>query len=283
MSSGISKALVLRGLKLCREGSLEIACGGQHYRFGKQSGEVQATLAVHDDRFFRRVLLGGDIGLGDSYVAGEWSSPDLVNVVRFAVRNADQTDRDGGLISAVGRLRNRFRRPRRSNDVGDSRENISFHYDLGNDFYRLFLDPTLMYSCAIFDGANESLESAQQRKLARVAQSLNLKPRDHLLEIGTGWGGFALYAAKNYGCHVTTTTISRQQHEYARELFDRAGEQAAACGCCSRIIATCAAATTRSSASKCSRPLASSTTTITSERAIACWLPAVRCFCKPSR
>jgi cyclopropane-fatty-acyl-phospholipid synthase len=227
MSSGISKALVLHGLKQCREGSLEIACGGETHRFGKPSSDVQATLAVHDDRFFRRVLWRGDVGLGDSYVAGEWSSPDLVAVTRFAVRNLDRIDRDGGLLSTLARLRNRLRRPRRTNDPGDSRENIAFHYDLGNDFYRLFLDPTLMYSCAIFDDANESLESAQQRKLARIARSLDLRPRDHLLEIGTGWGGFALYAAKNYGCNVTTTTISRQQYEYAREVLDRAGEAGA--------------------------------------------------------
>jgi cyclopropane-fatty-acyl-phospholipid synthase len=224
MSSGISKALVLRGLKQCREGSLEIACGGQHHRFGQQSGDVQATLAVHDDRFFRRVLLGGDVGLGDSYVDGEWSSPDLVNVVRFAVRNIDRMDRDGGLLSTLSRLRNRFRRPRRTNNPSDSRENISFHYDLGNEFYQLFLDPTLMYSCAIFGAPDESLEAAQQRKLARIAESLDLRPRDHLLEIGTGWGGFALYAAQNYGCHVTTTTISRRQYEYAKQALDRAGE-----------------------------------------------------------
>ncbi|MGB6429012.1 MAG: cyclopropane-fatty-acyl-phospholipid synthase family protein [Candidatus Acidiferrales bacterium] len=224
MSGGISKALVLRGLKQCREGSLDIACGGEHFRFGRQSGDVQATLAVHDDRFFRRVLWGGDVGLGDSYVDGEWSSPDLVNVVRFAVRNVDRMNRDGGMVPALAALRNRFRHPRRTNHPNDSRENIAFHYDLGNDFYRLFLDPALIYSCAIFDTPDESLESAQRRKLARIAQSLDLRPRDHLLEIGTGWGGFALYAAQNYGCHVTTTTISRRQHEYAKEMLDRAGE-----------------------------------------------------------
>jgi cyclopropane-fatty-acyl-phospholipid synthase len=117
-----------------------------------------------------------------------------------------------------------LRRPRRTNNPRDSRQNIAFHYDLGNEFYRLFLDPALMYSCAIFDTPDESLESAQQRKLARIAQSLDLRPRDHLLEIGTGWGGFALYAAKHFGCRVTTTTISRRQYEYAREAVDRAGE-----------------------------------------------------------
>jgi cyclopropane-fatty-acyl-phospholipid synthase len=224
MSAGISKSLVLRGLQHCREASLDLACGGQHFHFGQPSSDIQATLAVNDDRFFRRVLLGGDVGLGDSYVDGEWSSPDLVSVARFAVRNLDRIDRDGGLLSTLAHLRNRFRRPRRTNNPSDSRNNIAFHYDLGNDFYRLFLDPTLMYSCAIFERPDESLESAQQRKLARIAQSLDLRPRDHLLEIGTGWGGFALHAAKNYGCHVTTTTISRRQYECAKELLDRAGE-----------------------------------------------------------
>jgi cyclopropane-fatty-acyl-phospholipid synthase len=224
MSAGLSKSLVLRGLQQCREGSLDIACGGEHHHFGPQSSDVQATLAVNDNRFFRRVLLAGDVGLGDSYVDGQWSSPDLVSVVRFAVRNVDRMDRDGGIVSAFTRLRNRLRRPRRTNQPADSRENIAFHYDLGNEFYKLFLDPALMYSCAIFDDPAESLASAQQRKLARIAQSLDLRPRDHLLEIGTGWGGMALYAAQNYGCHVTTTTISRRQYEYAKDLLDRAGE-----------------------------------------------------------
>jgi cyclopropane-fatty-acyl-phospholipid synthase len=227
MSAGISKSLVLRGLKRCREGSLDIACGGEHLHFGRPSSDVQATLAVHDDRFFRRVLWGSDVGLGDSYVDGQWSSPDLVNVVRFAVRNLDRMDREGGLIAALTRVRNRLRRPRRANKPAESRHNIAFHYDLGNEFYQLFLDPTLMYSCAIFDDPGESLESAQQRKLARIAQSLDLRPHDHLLEIGTGWGGFALYAAKNFGCHVTTTTISGRQFEYAKELFAHSGEAGA--------------------------------------------------------
>jgi cyclopropane-fatty-acyl-phospholipid synthase len=227
MSAGISKSLVLRGLKQCREGSLDIACGGEHLHFGPQSGDLQAALAVHDDLFFRRVLVSGDMGLGDSYVDGAWSSPDLVNVVRFAIRNLDRMDREGGLIASLTRLRNRLRRPRRANKPTDSRHNIAFHYDLGNEFYQLFLDPTLMYSCAIFDEPGESLESAQQRKLARIAQSLNLRPHDHLLEIGTGWGGFALYAAKTFGCHVTTTTISGRQFEYAKELFAHSGEAGA--------------------------------------------------------
>jgi len=227
MSAGISKSLVLRGLKRCREGSLDIACGGEHLHFGPQSGDLQAALAVHDDLFFRRVLVSGDMGLGDSYVDGAWSSPDLVNVVRFAIRNLDRMDREGGLIASLTRLRNRLRRPRRANKPTDSRHNIAFHYDLGNEFYQLFLDPTLMYSCAIFDEPGESLESAQQRKLARIAQSLNLRPHDHLLEIGTGWGGFALYAAKTFGCHVTTTTISGRQFEYAKELFAHSGEAGA--------------------------------------------------------
>ena len=224
MSAGISKSLVLRGLNRCREGSLEIVSGDRVHRFGHQSGNAQATLAVHDDRFFRRVLWRGDVGLGDSYVDGQWSSPDIVALVRFAVRNLDRIDRDGGLLSTLTRLRNRLRRPRRTNTPDNSRRNIAFHYDLGNDFYRLFLDPTLMYSCAMFQSPDESLESAQQRKLARIAQALDLSPRDHLLEIGTGWGGFALYAARNFGCRVTTTTISRRQHEYVRDLLNRTGE-----------------------------------------------------------
>ena len=152
---------------------------------------------------------------------GDWSTPDLVAVVRLAVRNLDQLDGSNRLLTSFRRLADFIEHRRRRNTQAGSRRNIAYHYDLGNDFYRLFLDRSLAYSCAYYESADDTLEQAQIRKFDRICRKLQLGSRDHVLEIGTGWGGFAAYAAETYGCRVTTTTISRQQHEYAREVFSR--------------------------------------------------------------
>ena len=128
------------------------------------------------------------------------------------------------LFSALSSVADTVSHRLRGNTLAGSRRNISYHYDLGNDFYRLFLDPTMTYSCAYFQTLNDSLEQAQLNKFERICRKLDLKATDHLLEIGTGWGGFAAYAAKNYGCRITTTTISRRQHDYAKQLFAGMGE-----------------------------------------------------------
>jgi len=174
---------------------------------------------VHDEKFFARAVLGGDVALGESYMDGEWSSPDLVTLVRLAVRNLQQIETSNAAISLFSGLADTFRHRRRANTVEGSRANIQAHYDLSNDFFRLFLDRSMMYSCAWYESEDDSLETAQQQKLDRICRKLELGPEDHVLEIGTGWGSFALHAAREYGCMVTTTTISREQHDYARERF----------------------------------------------------------------
>lgn len=206
-----------------RCGRLELICGNQSYAGGDPTNGPNATIVVHDQRFFSRVLWREEIGMGESYVDGDWSSPDLVAVARFAIRNMEELSRRNRLASAINRWRMRMFHTLRSNSLRGSRKNIRYHYDLSNDFFRLFLDPTMAYSCAYFASAEDSLEDAQRAKYDRVCRKLLLAPEDHLLEIGTGWGGLALHAAKNYGCRVTTTTISSDQHAYARELFRRAG------------------------------------------------------------
>jgi cyclopropane-fatty-acyl-phospholipid synthase len=224
MSHSLTKRLLFNVLDGLSEGSLEIVCPEDTYVFGAPEADLRATVLVHNELFFRRALFGGDMGMGEAFMQGDWSSPDLVAVVRLAVRNLDRIEKGNKVLSALSSMADVARHRLRENSVSGSRRNISCHYDLGNDFYRLFLDPTMAYSCAYYQTADDSLEQAQLRKYERVCRKLQLRPSDRLLEIGTGWGGFAAYAAKNFGCRVTTTTISRQQYEYAQSLFRQPGE-----------------------------------------------------------
>jgi len=190
-------------------------------------GEAGADLAVHmdvlDPGFYRAVAANGSVGAGEAYMDGHWRCDDLVALVRLLVRNRDRLDAmETGLARAGGvamRALHAFRRNTRSG----SQKNIAAHYDLGNDLFKLFLDENMMYSSAIFADDSETLEAAQRRKLERICRKLDLQPSDHLVEIGTGWGGMALYAARNFGCRVTTTTISREQHALAVARVAEAG------------------------------------------------------------
>ncbi len=208
-------------LESFRHGRLELVCPAQTYSGGNVDTGPRATIVVHDERFFSRVLWREEIGMGESYVDGDWSSPDLVAVARFAIRNMAELNRRNRIASAINRWRMRLVHNLRANTLRGSQKNIRYHYDLSNEFFRLFLDPTMAYSCAHFVSAEDSLEKAQLAKYDRICRKLMLQPEDHLLEIGTGWGGLALHAARHCGCHVTTTTISRDQHDYAHDLFRR--------------------------------------------------------------
>ena len=219
MKHPLAKRLFLQLLSGIKEGFLELVCPEETYSFGSANADMRAMLVVHNERFYRRALFGGDIGMGEAFMDGDWSSPDLVAVVRLAVRNLDQVESGNKLFSALSSIADSVRHRLRGNTMSGSRRNISYHYDLGNDFYRLFLDSTMAYSCACYRTPGDSLEQAQLNKYESICNKLDLKASDHLLEIGTGWGGFAAYAARKYGCRITTTTISRQQHDYAKELF----------------------------------------------------------------
>ncbi|HEV2273914.1 MAG TPA: cyclopropane-fatty-acyl-phospholipid synthase family protein [Acidobacteriaceae bacterium] len=217
---GIAQKLFYRSLAGLQGGCMELCHGSQTEVLGEAGHPLRATMVVHSDRLFRRAVLGGDIGLGEAYMDGDWSSPDLVPLVRIAVRNARGLDSSNRLISAALRGLDRLRHLRRDNTESGSRRNIAYHYDLGNEFYKLFLDESLAYSCAFYETGDDALQRAQENKYARICHKLDLRPEDHLLEIGTGWGGFAAYAAAHYGCRITTTTISRQQHDYSRRRFE---------------------------------------------------------------
>ncbi len=219
--TAFSKRLFLKMAARVQGGSLELVCPERSYRFGPTGGDLDATVAVHNGRFFSRLVFGGDVGAGESYVDGDWSSPDPVAVVRLAVRNLRMLEGSNRPLSAISRLLDLRRHRSRSSTPRGSRRNIRAHYDLNNEFFRLFLDSNMIYSCAYFQGAADTLEVAQIQKLDRICRKLQLRPGDHLLEIGTGWGAFAIYAAQNYGCRVTTTTISREQHDFAARWFAR--------------------------------------------------------------
>jgi len=219
----VARSLVHKRLRRLREGCLVLREGDRMLEFGSGRGGAAATIEVLDPAFYAEVAFGGSVGAGESYMLGQWRSQDLTAAMRVMLRNREALDAvDAGLASVTAPLRLAAHWLHRNTRAG-SRRNISAHYDLGNDFFRLMLDESLMYSCALFERPEMSLAEASVAKLDAICRKLALGPRDHVLEIGTGWGGFALHAAGRYGCRVTTTTISPSQHELARERVRAAG------------------------------------------------------------
>jgi cyclopropane-fatty-acyl-phospholipid synthase len=184
-------------------------------------GGERVQMTVHDPRMWGMTLTAGGNGLGLAYMRGYWGSPDLTGVLRLLAHNLDRINRLTAPLDAARQVvaRMRAQRPTRAAD----RRNIHAHYDLGNSFFALFLDPTMAYSCAIFEPGDDDLEAASRRKFDRICDRLRLTAGDHLLEIGTGWGGLAIHAARRHGCRVTTTTISHEQFEYACDRVAAAG------------------------------------------------------------
>ena len=219
-----AKTALIDGLRGVTGGTLTIVCPGQTHRFGEAS-ELDATLVVRDDRFFLRALTGGDIGLAEAFMDGDWTTPDVVPLARLMLRNRRILESRGRVTGVLHRFVGGLARRLRHNSLTGSRRNIHRHYDLGNDFFRVFLDSKLhMYSCGYFESADDSLEASQVAKVDRICRRLQLGPDDHVLEIGTGWGGFAVWAATHYGCRVTTTTISQEQYRHASEWRAGLGE-----------------------------------------------------------
>lgn len=236
------RRLVLRSFAAMTRGHLRIELPDQSHRdFGSASDAGSRTLPggltaaahlrVRSEKFFQRCFWSGDIGFAESYLEGEWDSPDLTSVIGWFILNLDEAPtlsgsrraRDFGLNFL--RAANRLGHALRPNTPANARRHIAAHYDLSNDFFRLFLDPTMMYSAALWPAGSPglSLEDAQHAKNEQLCRSLRLTPADHVLEIGTGWGGWSLHAAKRHGCRVTTVTISRAQYELARERIAAAG------------------------------------------------------------
>jgi len=221
-SDRLARAAVSTVLGRVGSGRVEVVEGGRARGFGPPGADLRATVTVHDPAAWRGPLRGS-VGLGEGYVEGLWETDDLVSLIRIAARELRQLD---GLRGAVARPRGALHRLRGlvpENTRAGARRHISAHYDLGNDLFAAFLDQRMMYSCAYFPREGASLEEAQLAKLERICERLRLGPGNHLLEIGGGWGGLAVHAARERGCRVTTTTISREQHELARSRVREAG------------------------------------------------------------
>ena len=223
----IAEYFVKKLLSQIQLGRLELQDGQQVLTAGSAEGAINLTakLQVHSQKLYARVLHRGSIGAGESFMLGEWTTNDLVALLRIFIRNRELLFGIDGGIAKLNQIFWRFLDHFKRNTAEQSTLNISAHYDLGNDFFKLFLDHSLMYSSAIFENPNMDLEAAAQHKLAVICEGLKLQSHHRVIEIGTGWGGFAIYAAQHYGCHVTTTTISAEQYQYAKVQIEALGLQ----------------------------------------------------------
>jgi cyclopropane-fatty-acyl-phospholipid synthase len=223
----ITRDRLLQSLETMRECRIVLDESDGTHTFGvpaKRGDEtLNARVRVHDPAFYRMTALNGSVGAGEAFMDGLWECDDLVSLVRILVRNRDHLDAmETGVARLGGGVMKALHAVSRNTRAG-SRRNIAAHYDLGNDFFGLFLDENLMYSSALYEKEDDSLDVASTRKLDRICRKLALGPNDHVLEIGTGWGGFAIHAARHFGCRVTTTTISKEQHALATERVAAAG------------------------------------------------------------
>lgn len=216
------KKIIHQRLSQIKDAHIIISDGKSINKYGKP-GNLSAKINILDTVFYKNIILGGTIGASESFIRGEWSSPNLTNVIRVLARNTEAQDKLENLFTLLSQPFLKVMHKLNENSVRGSKKNISRHYDLSNDFFSLFLDKNMMYSSAIYKSRKTSLEDASTNKLDVICKKLNLKKTDHVIEIGTGWGGFAIYAAKNYGCKVTTTTISIEQYKFAKQKIKEAG------------------------------------------------------------
>lgn len=239
------RKMVFSVLKQLKDAQLEIVEGQTRNKFGELSGYssndnhssdenhssndspsssmLSATILVHDDSFYKDVVTGGSIGAAEAYIDGKWSSPQLTRVIQIMARNQSQLDELDSKTRWINKISNFLLQRRNSNSKQGSKRNILAHYDIGNELYQGFLDPAMQYSSAIYAQGASTLEEAQQQKMAIICQRLELSEQDHVIEIGTGWGGLAIYMAQTTGCKVTTTTISDQQHDYTQQKIKQLG------------------------------------------------------------
>ena len=186
--------------------------------------EMHANIKINDNVFFKKVLISGDVGFGESYVDGDWDTSSITNVIKWTILNVENMVSMSGnkrsfdpttLLNGINKVFHKFNK----NTKSGSKKNIEYHYDLSNDFYKLWLDDSMTYSSGVFTSQETTLKESQENKYKALADKLELKQTDHVLEIGTGWGGFSTYIAKEYGCRVTTTTISEEQYKYSKDLI----------------------------------------------------------------
>ena len=221
--NSLSERIFFKLLSQLRYGYIQVIEDDETYEFGDTGADIHTQLIITDSKAYKRILWGGSIGAAEAYVEGLWDADSVTNLVRIFSRNLarlDKYEKRFGFISNILKL---AKHRLSSNSKAGSRTNIAAHYDLSNDMYRLFLDPHMQYSSAIFPQVDASLEQAQEHKMTLICDYLELNENDHLLEVGSGWGGLACFAAKHYGCKVTTTTISPSQFSIAKERIETQG------------------------------------------------------------
>lgn len=220
---------VIKALAKMDKGFMQITLpDGEMIAIGNADGKLKADIQVNHPDFFKRLVLFGDIGFGEAYTDGIWDTSNITNVIKWVLLNIENAPSvSGSSVKSIGlnlfKWFNRIYHNNRSNSISGSQKNISEHYDLNNDFFELWLDQSMTYSAGIFKDANTTLAESQDAKYRRLAEQLHLKSTDHVLEIGSGWGGNAIFMAKNYGCKVTSVTISREQQKMAQERIEAEG------------------------------------------------------------
>ncbi|WP_316797735.1 cyclopropane-fatty-acyl-phospholipid synthase family protein [Pedobacter frigidisoli] len=230
-STGFFEKVVLSALSKMTLGKLELALpNGEVMTFGNGEGKISADIQVNHPDFFKSIALYGDIGFGEGYTAGLWDTSNITHVINWVLLNVENAPSvTGSKVKSIAlnlfKFVNKITHVRRANTLAGSQKNISEHYDLNNDFFATFLDKTMTYSSGYFLDEHTSLEDAQYAKYDRLAKQLKVKATDHVLEIGSGWGGNAIFLAKNYGCKVTSVTISREQQKLAVERVREEGLQ----------------------------------------------------------
>ena len=216
IGASLCKVPILNLLKRINDGQVVLSDGKDVRKFGGDG--ISVSLKVNDKRAYSKILLGGPIGAAEAYMLGYWSTDDLTGLIRIFLRNRKALEDFKTILSSIKRPVYQFFHRMRRDTLLQSKENISAHYDLGNEFFKLFLDPSLTYSSGYFRDFGDTMEGASREKVDLICRKLELKPGDEVLEIGTGWGSFAIHAASNYGCNITTTTISDEQYNYVVEV-----------------------------------------------------------------
>lgn len=221
----LAKKIILNVLKRIRQGTIEINEGDKRYVFkGTDStNEPRVTITIIEPQAYKKILLEGSVGAGRSYIDGDWKTDNLQKLIELFIKNDALFNHIESPFSRFLSWVSTISYQLRMNTIQRAKDNILAHYDLGNNFFQLILDPSMMYSCALYEPSNISLDEAAKKKIERICKQLELKQGDHLLEIGTGWGGFAIYAAQQYGCKITTTTISDKQYAFVKEKIKQLG------------------------------------------------------------
>ncbi|MDF1758363.1 MAG: cyclopropane-fatty-acyl-phospholipid synthase [Legionellaceae bacterium] len=223
--SNLSKNIFLKLLSKIVIGKITVYDSLGEYQFGGMTSDDSSavTVTINTDRAYRSILLGGSLGAANSYINGEWDSNDLQKLIEIFIHNEQLFNKIESPFAKLSGIFKSLQYKFSHNSIRRAKNNILAHYDLGNEFFELFLDPTMMYSAALFEPNDIDLEQASRKKLHAICEGLELKSSDSLMEIGTGWGGLAIYAAQNYGCKVTTTTISEKQYNFTKAKIQQLG------------------------------------------------------------